>query len=124
MSLPPERGCAREGRIITGGPPHDCRASGLPDDGRAQDRDRRARPAACGASGRARGVIDRAAEIKSATGLPARVPARVEEVVGKVRQAAGEAGLDPALVEQIWRGMIDWSIAREEKVLGPSEADR
>ena len=71
--------------------------------------------------------IDRAAEIKSGLGTPARVPARVEEVVGKVVQAAEESGLDPALAdmaEQIWRHMIEWSIEREEKTLGPSEAVR
>lgn len=64
------------------------------------------------------GYIDRAAELKPAEGLPARIDERVEDVVAKVCARADAEGLDPALVEQIWRLMIEWSIAREEKVLG------
>lgn len=62
--------------------------------------------------------IDRAAEIKLGVGLPAAIPDRVEDVVARVRARAGEIGLDPDLVETLWRGLIDWSIAREELVLG------
>ncbi len=64
------------------------------------------------------GLIDRAIEIKPGEGLPARIEARVEEVVGKVRASALAEALDPELVEALWRLLIDWSIAREEKVLG------
>jgi len=64
------------------------------------------------------GYIDRAAELKPALGLPARIDDRVEEVVAKVRaRAAGEA-LDPDLAEALWRRLIDWSIAREEAKIG------
>lgn len=62
--------------------------------------------------------IDRAAALKGPLGLPARVGWRVEEVVQNVRSAAGRAGLDPNLAEDLWRRLIDWSIAREERVLG------
>jgi isochorismate pyruvate lyase len=58
--------------------------------------------------------IDRAAEIKTGNGLPANIPARVQEVVDNVRVHAGTAGLDQDLVEDIWRRLINWSIAREE----------
>ncbi len=64
------------------------------------------------------GYIDRAAEIKTTAGLPARIPARVEEVVGNVRARAAAAGLDPDLAERLWRQLIEWSIAREEVTLG------
>lgn len=64
------------------------------------------------------GYIDRAAELKPAEGLPARIDARVEEVVARVRRRAEAEGLDPELVEGLWRQMIEWSIAREERVLG------
>ena len=64
------------------------------------------------------GLIDRAIELKPGDGLPARIEARVEEVVGKVRAAASAEGLDPDLIEALWRRLIDWSIAREEQVLG------
>lgn len=64
------------------------------------------------------GYIDRAAEIKRPLNLPARIDWRVEEVVAKVRARAEAEGLDPDLAETIWRRLIDWSIAREERALG------
>ncbi len=63
--------------------------------------------------------IDRAAEIKGPLQMPARIPSRVEEVVANVRREAGVRGLPPDLVEKLWRRLIEWSIAREEGVLGP-----
>ena len=65
------------------------------------------------------GYIDRAAEVKAALGLPARIGWRVEEVVANVRARAVAGGLDPDLAEALWRRLIDWSIAREEARLGP-----
>lgn len=65
------------------------------------------------------GYIDRATALKPGEGLPARIPSRVEDVVQKVRANSREAGMDPDLAEQLWRILIDWSIAREERVLGP-----
>lgn len=64
--------------------------------------------------------IDRAAELKPRLGLPARIGERVEAVVANVREASRNSGLDPDLTERVWRMLIEWSIAREEKVLGPS----
>lgn len=64
------------------------------------------------------GYIDRAIEIKAEIGLPARLPDRVEDVVAKVRHAAQDKGLDPDLVEGLWRELIDWSIAREARIIG------
>ena len=64
--------------------------------------------------------IDRAAELKTVNGLPANIPSRVEEVVYKVKAAAMREGLDADLVEQLWRQMISWSIAREERALKAS----
>ncbi|WP_444666958.1 chorismate mutase [Cereibacter changlensis] len=63
--------------------------------------------------------IDRAIELKPAEGMAARIEARVEDVVRNVRVRAMAEGLDPALVESLWRQLIEWSIAREEEVLGP-----
>ena len=65
-------------------------------------------------------MIDRAAVLKPGEGLPARIAARVEDVVAKVRAEAAGRGLDPDLAERLWRMLIEWSIAREEAVLGPS----
>ena len=68
-------------------------------------------------------LIDRAAELKPGEGMPARISARVEEVVGNAAAAAAARGLDPVLVEGIWRALVDWSIAREERVLGKGDAE-
>ena len=64
------------------------------------------------------GYIDRAAEIKSDIGLPARIDVRVEEVVANVRRHAAAHGLPPDKLEKLWRKLVDWSIEREEDVLG------
>ena len=64
------------------------------------------------------GYIDRAAELKPALGLPARIDDRVEEVVEKVRARAMAEALEPDLAEALWRRLIDWSIAREEAKIG------
>jgi len=64
----------------------------------------------------ARGAcIDRAVDLKRAAGLPARIDARVEEVVANARRAAEARGLDPDLAERLWREIIEWSIAREDR---------
>lgn len=65
-----------------------------------------------------RGYIARAAEIKRGVGLPARIDERVEDVVARVRAEAAGTGLDPDLAEELWRRLIDWSIALEEGLLG------
>lgn len=70
------------------------------------------------------GYIDRAAQIKAGADLPARIDARVEEVVANVRAHAGTHGLSPDLVDALWRRLIDWSIAREEDHLGPDASRR
>jgi isochorismate pyruvate lyase len=58
------------------------------------------------------GYVLQAARFKSrAEEVPA--PARVEEVVAKVRALAAEAGADPALIEAIYRPMIAAFIASE-----------
>lgn len=67
--------------------------------------------------------IDRAVELKHAEGLPARIDARVEEVVANARRAAAGRGLDPDLAERLWREIIEWSIARENSAFTASEGD-
>jgi isochorismate pyruvate lyase len=63
------------------------------------------------------GYIDRAIVLKQENGWPARIPARVEDVIAKVRAAAEDEALDPALVEALWRQLVEWSIAREARVI-------
>lgn len=64
------------------------------------------------------GYIDRAVELKTKNGLPARIDARVDQVVENVRRHAMATELDPDLVEALWSTLINWSIDREETVLG------
>lgn len=65
-------------------------------------------------------MIDRAVALKPREGMQARITPRVEAVVANVREAAGDAGLDPEIAETVWRALIEWSIAREEVELGAS----
>lgn len=67
--------------------------------------------------------IDRAAELKPAEGLPARINSRVTEVRNNVRAEALAQGWDPELADSLWSQLIDWSIAREEKILGQDEQE-
>jgi isochorismate pyruvate lyase len=62
--------------------------------------------------------IDRAITLKQREALPARIDDRVAEVLDRVRRRAEADGLDGDLAETLWRHLIDWSIAREERVLG------
>ncbi len=67
------------------------------------------------------GCIDRAIELKRVEGLPARIDERVEEVVANARRAADGRGLDPDLAERLWREIIEWSIAREDRAFASQE---
>ena len=59
--------------------------------------------------------------LKQAHGLPARIDARVEEVVAHVRAKAVAGGAPPDLAEVVYRHMIEWVIAHEDTHL-PSPA--
>lgn len=59
------------------------------------------------------GYIDRAITLKQNENLPARINARVDQVIENVRKAAENHGLDPDLTETLWTQLIEWSITRE-----------
>jgi len=61
--------------------------------------------------------IDRATDLKSINGMPARIPDRIESVVSNAREAALELDFDSDLVEKIWRILIEWSIQREAEII-------
>lgn len=67
-------------------------------------------------------VVERVVAIKNREGIPALLPDRVEEVVGRVRNQAEAAGVPPDLVDTVWRGMIDWIVAYEDARLGAPKA--
>jgi isochorismate pyruvate lyase len=61
------------------------------------------------------GFVAQAAGFKVTRGAVVDVP-RIEDIIAKVRGLAGEAGADPALIERIYRAMIDAYIAFEDGV--------
>lgn len=63
-------------------------------------------------------VVERVIDVKQREGLPADIPARVEEVVAKVRATANGMGLPPDLAETLWRRLIAWTIAHEDQHIG------
>lgn len=65
-------------------------------------------------------LIDEAAQIKLREGLPARIDSRVEEVAYNARQLADEAGLNPELADRLWRLMMEYFIAQEDRILKPA----
>lgn len=63
------------------------------------------------------GIVRRVVEVKRREGLPALIPARVDEVLAHVREHAIAQGLPPELAEMVWQGVIDWTIKYEESQL-------
>lgn len=58
------------------------------------------------------GYMDAAARIKASRDK-VHDPARIEDVVAKVRAAARACGLSEAIAEPVWRTLIDRCIAHE-----------
>lgn len=58
-------------------------------------------------------VVERVVAIKDRDGIPALLPGRVEEVVGRVRAKAEAAGMPPDLADAVWRRMIEWIVDYE-----------
>jgi isochorismate pyruvate lyase len=58
--------------------------------------------------------VRQAARFKK-TSADVAAPARVEQVIGKVRGLAGEKGADPVVVERVYRAMIAAFIDAEHK---------
>lgn len=68
-------------------------------------------------------IVDRVILAKRKHGLPALIPSRVEEVAGLVRQHAVEAGISPDFTETVWRVMMDWVIAYEDRQINSPGSD-
>ena len=60
------------------------------------------------------GIIGEVAKLKAERGIAPILPARVEEVVAHARTRAEQAGVDPNLVEKIYRIIIDTACQQEE----------
>jgi isochorismate pyruvate lyase len=61
------------------------------------------------------GVIRDVAKLKAEHGIAPILPDRIEEVVSHARARAEKAGVDPKLVEQIYRIIIDTACKEEEE---------
>ncbi|MFT0891135.1 chorismate mutase [Pseudochelatococcus sp. G4_1912] len=68
-------------------------------------------------------IVDRVIVIKREHDLPALIPSRVEEVASLVRERASEAGVSPDFTETVWRAMMDWVIAYEDRQLKKPGSD-
>lgn len=62
--------------------------------------------------------IEKAIVVKKRDGIPARVPARIDQVIDNVRVLARAHKVDAALVEVMWTEMVEWFVAHEERTLG------
>jgi chorismate mutase-like protein len=61
------------------------------------------------------GVVRDVAKLKAEHGIAPILPDRIEEVVSHARARAEKAGVDPKLVEQIYRIIIDTACKEEEE---------
>ena len=61
--------------------------------------------------------IEKAAAIKRQTGMPARTPLRIAEVIERVQETARQHSLAPDLAATLWAVMIEWSIAHEQRLM-------
>lgn len=68
-------------------------------------------------------VVDRVVVAKRTHQLPALIPERVEEVADNVRRLAEAANAPPDLAETVWRTMMDWVIAYEDRRLNAVRDD-
>jgi len=62
--------------------------------------------------------IERAARVKPALGVPARVTERVDEVLARVLGAARRESMSVELAMNLWTSVIEWSIDYEERLMG------
>lgn len=62
------------------------------------------------------GYVRRMAEIKTDP-AEARVESRISDVIGKVRQSADAAGLDPDLAGSLWHRLIEWNVDWEARTI-------
>lgn len=59
--------------------------------------------------------VEEVIEIKRTAQLPARIPARIDEVLAHIRKLAVAANVEPDLAVAVWREMIEQFIAFEER---------
>lgn len=61
--------------------------------------------------------VEEVIAIKRSAQLPARIPARIDEVLAHIRELAKAQNVEPDLAVAVWREMIEQFIAYEERRL-------
>ncbi len=61
--------------------------------------------------------VEEVIEIKRSAQLPARIPARIDEVLEHISKLAKAQHLEPDLADAVWREMIEQFIAYEDRAL-------
>ena len=61
--------------------------------------------------------VKKVVAVKQKHGMPAAIPARIEEIVKRVRVDADKVGFPPDVAEKIWRLLINEMISFEESHL-------
>lgn len=64
--------------------------------------------------------VSRMAELKKSAD-EARDPARIEEMIGKIRARAHALNLDGDQAELLWRTLIDWNVNYEKTLIAARE---
>ncbi len=63
-------------------------------------------------------VVEEVVRIKRATGLPARLQNRVDEVIERAERLAVEKGLPEGIAAALWRELVHQTIVHEDDNLG------
>lgn len=63
-------------------------------------------------------IVNEVAEIKKGSDIPVIIPERIEEVVVRAREKAGEYGVSPDLVEDTFRKIINHACEQESEIIG------
>ncbi|GGF29314.1 hypothetical protein GCM10011611_39210 [Aliidongia dinghuensis] len=63
-------------------------------------------------------VAERVADYKRATGIPVRLPDRIEAVKARCAERGAARGLDPVYVRDLWGRIIEETCRLEERLIG------
>lgn len=66
-------------------------------------------------------VVRQVAAYKAEAGIPVRLPDRIEAVCKRNAEQAADLGLDPQLVDRLYRMIIDAACALEVDLIEPDE---
>lgn len=68
-------------------------------------------------------VVRQVAAMKAETGIPVRLPGRIEAVCGRAAELGARHDLDPAFMRRLYRQIIDEACAMEDRQIGSSDGE-